>query len=303
VAPKAMLDVVIVGAGPAGSNAALLLGRCRRKVVVVDSGRLRNASARHMHGFLTRDGIAPAEFLRIAHAQLRPYENVELRPGTASTARRDGDHFAVVLKDGTRLRSRKLLLATGVVDHLPPIEGVEAFYGSSVFHCPYCDGWEVRDQRLAVYGRGDKGVGLARTLIGWSRKLVVCTDGPARLRDEDRAWLARNRLAVRQERVAGLEGADGRLERVVFAHGDPLPCRALFFNTAQAQRSTLPAQLGCQMTPKGAVEKRGRCKTSVPGLYVAGDASKDVQMVISAAAEGAVAAFAINKELLREDFA
>lgn len=296
-----MFDVIIVGAGPAGLSAALVLGRCRRRVLVCDAGRPRNAASHSLNGFLTRDGISPAEFLRAGREQLRPYDTVELWDAEVTDARRAGDHFEVTLKGHLRLSARKLLLAAGVVDHVPEIEGVEALYGRSVFHCPYCDGWEVRDRPLAVYGRGERGRELALELTAWSRDLVLCTDGPAELSAEDLGRLARNGVAVREERVARLEGTNGVLERVHFTNGEALARRALFFSTGQRQGCDLPAALGCRFTDGGDVETGEYETTNVPGLYVAGDASRRVQLAIVAAAEGAKAAFAINTALLKED--
>jgi thioredoxin reductase len=295
-------DVVIVGAGPAGLSAALILGRSRRRVLVCDTGKPRNAASQAMHGYLTRDGIPPREFLRIAREQLKEYDRVELRDVEVTTAECGADHcFHATLATGERVTSRKLLIATGVVDNLPEIPGFAELFGGSVFHCPYCDGWEVRDQPIAIYGRAARGFGLALELTGWSRDLVLCTDGPPEIDGEGLARLARHGIAVREDRVARLEGRDGILERVVFETGDPLPRRALFFTTGQEQRSRLAIALGCRFNDKGTVRTGKYETTHLPGLYVAGDASRAVQWVVVAAAEGAEAAFAINTDLLKED--
>jgi thioredoxin reductase len=295
-----MYDVIIVGAGPAGLSAALMLGRSRRRVLLCDTGRPRNAASRAMHGFLSRDGIPPAEFLRTAREQMRQYESVECRDVEVVHAECREGRFHVTLADGVRLATRKLLIATGVVDNLPSIPGFKELYGRSVFHCPYCDGWEVRDQPLAVYGRGARGLGLSLELTGWSRDVVLCTDGPSELEPADIARLTRNGIALRDERVVRLEGSDG-LEQVVFERGDPLARRALFFTTGQTQQSELARTLGCEINEKGTVRTGKYEATHLPGLFVAGDASRAVQWVVVAAAEGAEAAFAINTDLLKED--
>lgn len=296
-----MFDVIIVGAGPAGLSAALILGRCRRSVLVCDAGRPRNAPSRALHGFLTRDGVAPFELLRIGREQLRTYHTVEVIDGEVTDARPLDGCFEVELSGGARYQSRMLLLATGVVDQLPEIPGVESFYGRSVFHCPYCDGWELRDRPLAAYGRGHQGAALALELTVWSRDLVLCTDGPADLSSEDRQRLAGYGIPIREERIARLDGADGLLERIIFANGQSLPRNALFFSTAFHQCSELAARLGVDFTQKGAVETGDYQWTAVPGLFVAGDAARQVQLAIVAAAEGAKAAFAINTALLKSE--
>jgi len=298
---QAEFDVIIVGAGPAGLSAALVLGRCRRRVLVCDSGNPRNAASHSLHGYLTRDGIAPGEFLEIGRIQLLRYKTVELRSTSVIEARRLNKLFEIKLASGERLTTRKLLLATGVVDELPQIDGLPAFYGTSVFHCPYCDGWEMRDQPLAVYGRGENGAGLALELTLWSRNLVLCTDGPSQLTAKESKRLHQHNIPVREDKIALLEGKDGRLERLVFANGESLVVRAMFFSTAQKLASDLAEKLGCKITKQGCVDTGEYESTNVPGLYVAGDASRLVQFVIVAASEGAQAAVAINKELMKED--
>ena len=293
-------DCLVVGGGPAGLSAALMLGRCRRRVLLCDAGQPRNARSHGIHGYLTRDGMAPAEFLRLAREELRRYDTVELRAQPIADAVAVPGGFEVTAADGTRYQTRKLLLATGVVDELPAVEGLESLYGTSVHHCPYCDAWEWRDQPIAVYGRGDAASGLALALRWWSGDVVLCTDGPAGIEGSHRERLADGGIEVREERVDRLEGRDGRLERVVFAGGDVLPRRALFFAGGQHQGSPLAERLGCRFTERGAVNT-GQCEaTNVPGLYVAGDASKEAQFVAVAAAEGTEAGMAIHKALLAE---
>jgi thioredoxin reductase len=294
-----MYDVIIVGGGLAGLSAALVLGRCRRKVLVCDAGTPRNAASHGLHGYLTRDGILPLELLRIGREEITHY-GIELRSAEVTDACAEEGGFVVVLRDRTVLHSRKLLLATGVVDQVPEIEGMREFYGKSVFHCPYCDGWEVRDQPLAVYGRARQGAGLSLSLKTWSGDVILCTDGPARLRRVDADMLARHGIPVREARIVRLEGSGGQLERIVFDTGEAIARRALFLSTGQVQRSELPVRLGCPMNGKGTVRTNLSQSTGIPGLYVAGDAARDVQFVAVAAAEGAKAAVAINKALQEE---
>jgi thioredoxin reductase len=292
-------DVIIVGGGPAGLNAALVLGRCRRRVLLCDDGKHRNAASGGLHGYLSRDGIAPGELIRLGQQELQQY-GVEFCAIRVSEATRAGDRFAVGLENGRKFTCRKLLLATGVKDEIPAVEGIAQFYGRSVFHCPYCDGWEMRDQPLAVYGRGKPGAGLALSLLTWTSDVVLCTDGPHRLNPVQRKRLKDHGVPVIADRIRRLEGSGEVLERIAFESVEALPRRGIFFNTGQYQQCGLAQKFGCAFTPKGTVRTDRSQGTNVPGLYVAGDASYDVQFVVVAAAEGAKAAVAINTALQLE---
>lgn len=294
-----MDDVIIVGAGPAGLSAALVLGRIRRRVLVIDSREPRNAPSSASHSFFTQDGTPPSEILRIGREQLRPYE-VEVLDAEAADAFREGEAFTVVLGDGSRRNARRLLLATGVVDPLPAIEGLRELWGKSVLHCAYCHGWEVRDQPLAVYANGDSAAEIVALVRCLSRDVVLCTDGPADLGD-DRALLDRNGIPIHEERIVRVDGKDGQLERIVFADGTGLPRRALFLPTLPRQHSDLPERLGCELTEIGLVKVNADGLTTVPGVYAAGDLALRRHSVVVASADGAIAGIAINHELSMEE--
>ena len=294
-----MFDEVVVGGGPAGLSGALMLGRCRRRVLLCDLGQPRNRRTSALHGYLTRDGIAPAAFNELGRDELATY-GVEVRHIGVTDAEWKGDHYRVTLGNGADEHARYLLIATGVIDDLPGISGFDACYGRSVFHCPYCDGWEWRDRRLAAFGLGMAAAGLALALKTWSADVVLCTNGE-RLNRRQHERLARNDLAVRTEPIARLEERDGLLTAVAFQSGDPLPRDVMFFTTGQHPQSDLAIRLGCTLTRGGTVKTGTLCDTNVPQLFVAGDASRDAQFVVVAAAEGVKAAVAINKALQAEE--
>lgn len=291
-----MYDVVIVGGGPAGLSAALVLGRCRRQVLVCDSGTPRNGASRALHGYLTRDGTPPLELLRLAREELRQY-GIEPRPAKVTAIACTKEGFTVTLDGGETVASRTVLLATGVRDRLPEIPGIEECYGITVHHCPYCDGWEVRDRRLAVLGQGGAAVSLALSLKTWSLDVTICSNGHAKISPRHRKQLEAQQVSVYESPIERIDHVSGHVQRLVLSDGTSIPCDAVFFSNGQHPQSDLPRQLGCELTRKGVVKTDHLGKTAVPGLYVAGDASRDVQFVIVAAAEGAKAAVAINKSL------
>lgn len=256
-----------------------------------------------MHGFLTRDGIEPSRFRALAHEELRGYEQVTFRAGTVTAAKqlKEGG-FSINFARGVPVHTRKLLLATGLFDRLPPIKGIEKFFGTSVFQCPYCHGWEFRDSAIAVYGRGQRGFEMARAMTAWTDDIVLCTDGPPELSSTAGSQLRRNGIPIVTTRVAALVGRGDSLRQIVFRNGEELPRRALFFDTPSADQSSLSRKIGCEFRQGGGVKCGQHAATSVPGVFAAGNMTRDVQLAIVAAAEGVRAAFGINRALTREDF-
>ncbi len=328
-------DVIVVGAGPAGLSAALVLSRCLRKVLIIDAGHPRNYASRSAHNFLTRDGIHPREFLEIARREVECH-GVDIRQGVVAHAELTNPGFVVDLLDGDSFRCRKLLLATGMKDALPDIEHAEAFYGLGLHHCPYCDAYAYAGKPLATYGHPKKAWGLALSLRAWTDTVTACSNGDP-FSKSHRRHAARLGVTLRDDAITRLEAlleitprgpiygnppqavsVEGstdedrnaqqapaspvphRLGRICFADGPPLEVAALFFNTHQAQRSDLPAKLGCVVKPEGGIARDARQRTCVEDLYIAGDASRDVQFLVVAAAEGARAAVAINTDFQRQ---
>ncbi len=293
-------DVIIIGGGPAGLNAAVVLGRCRRKVLLFDTGKQRNLSSHGMHNYLTRDGILPADFLRVSHEEIKKYGVRFLYKKVVQARKNADDLFVVRDEEGTVYYAKKMLIATGLADNLPEIEGFKEMYGQSVFHCPYCDGWEVRDKKLGVYARNKNGSELALALKGWSDEVTLYTDGKNKVQPMQRAQLEANGIPVINLRVARLEGKDGQLEKIVFKDGTAADCDALFFVNGYTQQCNLAETFDCEVSKKGVVITNRFQQTNTPGLYVAGDADKDMHFVVVAAAEGAKAGVIINKELQKE---
>jgi thioredoxin reductase len=280
-------------------NAALILGRCRRNVLMIDSGKPRNRASRALHGFLTRDGTPPLELRELGRQQLVQYPNVRLLENReALDARRVDEGFRLVLDDGVQIRTRSLLLATGRIDLVPAKPGFAKYYGAGVYHCPYCDGWEQRDQPLIAYGQGERAYDMALALRCWSQEITLCSDGPSGLSAGQRARLKANGIPVVEEPITEARGNEnGFLTEVVFERRAPIGCRALFFCSDCLQKSPLGENLGCDLDDEGSVMCDGHAATRVPGLFVAGNVRGGVHLAIVAAAEGAEAAMAINEWL------
>lgn len=303
-----MFDAVIVGGGPAGVAAALTLGRVHRSVLLLDAEEGRNTSAENVHNFLTRDGTPPAQFRNLGREELAVYPTVQIKLGTCTAAHvLDEGGFRLELSDGGEAQARRLLLATGLADELPGPRGVEALWGRSAFHCPYCHGYECTGKPVAVIGVEPARVRLALQLSRFVADVVLCTDGEP-LDPASGSKLESNGVAVRYEAIARLEATGDQLERIVFESGPPLARDVVFVVNVPRQRSDLAARLGCVTLTDGCVEVNEFGQTSAPGVYAAGDMARRATVpmplaaVIAAAASGTVAGAVIDQDLLCADF-
>ena len=243
-------DVLIVGGGPAGLSAALILGRCHRKALLCDEGHQRNLSSHAIHGLLGREGRSPAVFLDEARQELTRYKSVSVRGTRVTEIIPAGEEFEFVCADGTTGTASKILLATGLVDELPELAGIEPLYGVSVHHCLYCDGFEYAGKPVAAFGKGDKGAELALMMKHWMQDVVACSDGTEVSAKATRK-LEEHNIPLRSEPIQSLEGTNGELTKIIFKSGPDLPRAGLFFSTGCHQASDLSKRLGCQRDAKG----------------------------------------------------
>ncbi|GAC1490295.1 MAG: NAD(P)/FAD-dependent oxidoreductase [Flavisolibacter sp.] len=292
-----ILDCIIVGGGPAGLNAAVVLGRCRRKILVFDTAKQRNRYSHGMHNYLTRDDILPFDFLQMAHKELHKYGVALLEKKITRAVKNQDGIFEVCDENNNKYFSKKLLIATGLIDKLPEIKGFKELYGKSVFHCPYCDGWEVRDKKIAVYAKEKRGAPLALSLKGWTTNISLLTDGKNKIKPAERSLLELNGIDIIRFPLDKLVEAEGKLQKIIFKNGQEILCDAIFFVNGYQQQCNLAETFGCALSKKGEIITNRHQQTKIEGLYGAGDADKDVHFVVVAAAEGAKAGVIINKEL------
>ena len=297
-------ECVIVGGGAAGLSAALVLGRARRRTLLIDAGGQSNRAAHGIGGLLGFDGVPPAELYARGRRELERYPSVEVRDGEVRAAAA-GDGITLDLADGAGVHTRRLLLATGMRYDYPDLPGLAPLWGRSVFHCPFCHGWEVRDQPLAVLAQGERAVHMATLLRGWSDDVMLLTGGPAELSDDDRARLDVAGIPVDERKVRELDSAAGELRAVVFDDGARLPRSALLVAAELRQRSGLAAQLGVKLVATGpvspeAVDIDPLYRTSVAGVFAAGDVCAQMPQIAAAVAAGSAAAVSVMASITEE---
>jgi thioredoxin reductase len=297
------VEAAIVGGGPAGLSAALVLGRCRRDVLVFDDHNYRNRDARIVHGYLTRDHVptSPGDLRSLGRADLARYPTVRIVEETVVEARRTLEGFALLTNTGTQIETRTLLLATGFRDTLPTIAGARDLHGQLVAPCPYCDAYDVRDQPLAAFSHPDEvGARFAAVISRWSKDVVFCAERRPELSDSMRETLARKGVRVEHRELRSVERERDGL-RLVFAEGETLWRRMMFYHLGGEPVSNLAERLGAEVTEHRSVLVDRHQASSIPGLFVAGDATRDVLQAIVAAGEGSSAAVSINEYLCQTE--
>lgn len=298
---KQILDVIVVGGGPAGCNAALVLARSRRKVLLIDEGKQRNQRSRGIHTFLTRDGMQPKDFMDSVYKELDQYE-VEVHKARVMKARKLGDKgFEVQDDQGNCYLCKRILLATGVIDIIPDVPGMQELWGQHVFHCPFCDGWECHQESIGLYAKKFNGYGMALALKHLCSNVTLFTDGVKYLRTQQRAHLVALNIDVVSEKIKQLTISQNKLNGVELVTGQIEPIQSMFVLHGHEVNNELLQQLRCRCTKKGAAITNRSQQTSVAGVYVAGDAAFDMHFVTVAAAEGLKAAVAIHDDLLKND--
>jgi thioredoxin reductase len=299
-------DVAVIGGGAAGLSAALVLTRARRRVAVIDAGRPRNAPAAHMQGFLGSDGMPPAELLTAGRREVVGYGGVLFSGTVTSVVPHDGTpgrrSFEVMLEDGRSLRTRRVLVTTGLRDDLPDVPGLRERWGRDVLHCPYCHGYEVRDQPLGVLGGTSEALAHAHLIRQWSDDVVFFADGST-LSPDQREQLAARAIGLVEGPVTRLVVEGDRLTGVELESGDVVPRAAVFVRPRFVPHDDLLTGLGCVVDDRGWIATDATGRTSVPGIWAAGNAVNPRAQVITAAGEGSAAAIAVNNDLVDEDLA
>jgi thioredoxin reductase len=297
-------DCAIIGGGPAGLNAALILGRARRNVILFDNNNARNAVTQESHGFLTRDGIKPKKFREIAHKEIARYLSVICAKREVTSVSRKKSKFELVTSKRERYQSKTIIISTGLKDVLPSIDDIHDYYGKSLFHCPYCDGWELRDKPLIVIiGEQVQGFHFIQTIYNWSRDLIVCTNGNPFQNSKQKGFLINKGIRIIEYKIKKLAGKNGQMEKVVFENGESASRRGGFVMPQMIQASDFGKQLGCKYNSLGGIAVDSFGRTNIQGIYAAGDASVvNPAQIIIAAAEGVRAASGVNADLTQKEF-
>lgn len=301
---KMLFDCAIIGGGPAGLNAALVLGRARRNTLLFDNNNPRNAVTQESHGFITRDGVKPREFKEIAHKEIGKYPSVIFEEKQITLVSKSDCLFELVTSENEIYQSKTIIISTGLKDNLPKIENISDYYGKSLFNCPYCDGWELRDKPLVVIIDDQvQGFHFIQTIYNWSKDLVVCTNGKPFQSSEQKRLIQNKGIKIVENKIKSFVGENGQVEKAVFENEESLNIQGGFVLPRLTQSSDIAKQLGCEYNSLGGISTDSYGRTNIKGVYAAGDASiiAPAQLII-AAAEGLQAAVGVNRDLIETEF-
>jgi thioredoxin reductase len=295
-------DVIIIGGSYSGLAAGMALGRALRRVLIIDSGKPCNRQTPYSHNFITQDGIAPGEIAAIAKRQVENYDTVKFLNAQATSAVKTATGFEVHTDTGELFAAKKIVFATGIKDIMPDTPGFAQCWGITVLHCPYCHGYEVRDQKTGILGNGEYGFEFSSLISNWTRDLTLYTNGNPTLSGEQIAKLERHNISIVDTEIEKLEHTGGHLQNIIFKKGSKTPVRALYARSSFVQHCTLPESLGCELTEEGYIKVNPFQKTTVDGLFACGDNTTRMRTVANAVAMGTTTGMMVNKQLIEEDF-
>lgn len=295
-------DVIIIGGSYSGLAAGMALGRAQRKVLIIDSGKPSNRQTPHSHNFLTQDGKTPAEISAIAKQQVQQYKNVNFFNGVAIKGKKTENGFEIQVASREIFTAGKLIFATGIIDRLPGIEGIAECWGISVLHCPFCHGYEVRNEKTGILGNGTDGYELVSLISNWTASLTLYTNGRSTLTAEQTAKLGRKHIKIVEKTIERLAHVNGYVQHIIFSDGIRSQVKAIYARIPFRQQCQIPEDLGCEFTDDGYIKIDGFQGTTVQGVSACGDNATKIRTIANAVAMGTTAGITVSKQLISAEF-
>jgi thioredoxin reductase len=295
-------EVIVIGGSYAGLSAAMCLGRALRSLLIIDSEIPCNRQTPHSHNFITQDGKTPKQIATIAREQVSQYKTVSFYAGTAVDATKKEKGFEIKTSAGDFFYSKKLIIATGLKDAMPDIKGFAECWGISVIHCPYCHGYEVRNERTGILGNGDYGFEFSRLVSNWTKDLALYTNGKSMLNVQQAEKLTQHNIPIVEKEIDSLQHTNGQIQTITFKDNSKISITAIYARPQPTQHSEIASQLGCELTEQGRVKVDMSQQTTIPGVYACGDCSNSSRDLAIAVSSGVIAGGACNKEMILEEF-
>lgn len=295
-------DVIIIGGSYSGLSAGMSLGRSLRKVLIIDNGKPCNTQTPHSHNFVTHDGKTPAEIAKLAKEDVEKYDTVQFYNGTVVKTAETAEGFEVETSSHEKFYAKKLILASGVKDIMPDIPGFAECWGISVIHCPYCHGYEVKNEITGILSNGDMAYEFSKLIFNLTKKLTLFTNGKAVLSDEQLEKLKQNKIVLNENEIKEIKHENGSIQKIIFKNGKEVPLQALYAKIPFEQNINVSDDLGCELTEQGFIKVDMMQKTTVSGVFACGDNVTMMRSVANAVAQGNFAGAVVNKELSDEEF-
>ncbi|WP_291720105.1 NAD(P)/FAD-dependent oxidoreductase [Bernardetia sp.] len=299
---KNNFDVIIVGGSYAGLSAAMALGRALRKVLIIDSGLPCNRYTPHSHNFITQDGEKPHKIAEKALDQVLKYDTVTIKKVLATTGKKTKNGFVIETEKGEDFEAKKLIFATGVKDILPKLEGFEECWGNTIIHCPYCHGYEVKNEKTGILANGEIAFHYARLIRNWTKDLTIFTNGKPSFSEEQHTKLVRHNISVIEKEVTSFNHKNGQLEQIIFKDNSMTEIKAIYTSPPFEQHCKIPETLGCELTEQGHLKVNEFCQTNIPNIFACGDATTPFRSVAFAVSAGNIAGAMLNHQLVEKEF-